>query len=859
VPVANIYRTSAFGPAIPPRITSGGFALFANGTGTASFDSFRVAQYPDPSVALTNAGRAVNSLVNWNGIFPANTNVAVSTSLDNGITWQPHANPSDYIPTISTAAYYAAVRANSPLAFYRLNEGTGLSAYDSSNNGNNGTLAGGITLDQPGGLQGVNEINDSSMLFDGSTGYIALPPSVNPATWTAFSVEVWINPTAILGFKRIIANAYPGGSNTGFEVVLNSTGTILLSIGNGTTNASASTSSACPVGSWSHFVGTWDGTTIRTYFNGVAQGTMVLSGAMAASANAVNIGRNPAYNGDYIPANLQDVSIYHATLSASAATANYNAGTQATQSTYGDSFTVDTHTSYTQTFGTGGSGATSWTWDTTNSRVVAVGGNRALLVFNTFVASDIDLLTDWLQSENGGIIWRYTNASNYYELIIKDSSNGNTFTLNKMSAGTLTTLSTASIVFPVGTHHRAHVTMFGGVITAFLDESQILTYTDGSPLGAGQWGLRNDTGTSYCYLLQATPQAANISGLYLCVKQQLSTSDPTVTPQITDHQALVSDNTIGTGVTISSADYRTTYVYDNIDEQNTISNYWWNINNSGAVTFQPRNAANSPWILQSADILIGTLPTVEYSGDLYRNQQVLKGVVQNSVFTQSFVGDGQSKTWNVANPVSGVPTILLNSQQQSVGIQGTDTGKAFYYQLNSTSITQDNGGTTLRKGVDVLSVAYLGAFGIDFELDNTGQFSNTISQAQMAATDNTTGIVSAITDVSSQNMDVNAATTYANQLLQRYGSIARTITFSTLHPGLQIGQSLPIFVPFLNIFDSVFLIVEITTTARTITVNGAPQIQYVYSVVASEAAALSSWIKTFNTIMRSVKGTHAKA
>lgn len=629
----TIYRTSAFGPALPPRQASGGFALWANGAGTASFDSFRVTTYPDMSVALTNAGRACNSVINWNGNVPSETAVTVQTSLDNGITWQA-----------------------------------------------------------------------------------------------------------------------------------------------------------------------------------------------ATSGSAIS----------GIPA----------------------------QTVYNDSFTANSSANFTQTNGSGGTGA-NWVWDTANSRVIASGGSKAALLWTGVTASDTDMWIDLLQAENSGLVWGWQDANNYYELIIKDSlasSGANTVTLNKIVAGTPTQLATAAITWQVsvgGTavivvHHRFHLTMLDGVIVVSMDENQILTATDASPFGAGQAGLRNDTGTSYIYLLQITPQQPSVANQYLCVKHTLSSTDPAQTPQITDHQALISDSTFGVGMTVPSADYTSKYVSDNLNDLNTKSNYWWQVGDS-AVTFQARDAVNAPWILQSTDILVGTLPTVEYSGDMYRNEQVLTGVFDTSLFSQLFTGDGQSKTWNVANPVRAVPAITLNGLIQTVGLQGVDTGKAFYWQYNSTAITQDSSGRTLTSS-DTLSIGYLGAFGVDFALSNTGQFSNTISQAQYAATDGTSGVVDAIEDVSDQNMDVAAATSYAEQRLQRYGSIARTIRFQTLHAGLHAGHSLTIFVPQLNIFDSTFLVVEVQTSTR-LTASG---IQYVYAVTASEAAALSSWAKYFSKVMRSVTGTKIK-
>jgi hypothetical protein len=320
---------------------------------------------------------------------------------------------------------------------------------------------------------------------------------------------------------------------------------------------------------------------------------------------------------------------------------------------------------------------------------------------------------------------------------------------------------------------------------------------------------------------------------------------------------MASDKTFGVGTMIASVDHRQTMVSDNISNLVTQSNYWWRINDGSGVEFQARDASDSPWILQPTDILAGSLPTVEYSADMYRNRQVLTGVFDTAQFTETRPGDGQTRSWSLSNPVVSPPSIWLNNSPVSVGINGTDTGKQYYYQQNNNTITQDNSQTLLTE-TDLFKIVYQGSYAIDFAIDNTGQIANTLSQASMAAIDGTTGVTEAVEDVLQQNMDREAATTYANQLLSRYGQIARTITFQTLHIGLKCGQSLPIFLPQYNIFDSVFLIVQVDTSVRTL---ASGDIQYVYSCVASEAAALSSWTKLFSRVMRGVTGTkvHVKA
>lgn len=879
---ANLYRTSAFGPAIPPRIIGGGVSLFANGTGTAQFDHLRVTQYPDPSASLANAGRATSSVVNWNANIPTGTGLNTYTSLDDGATYQTATSASD-IWGISTQLHSTLVLQKMPLAYLRLDETSGITANDLSGNGNPGTLTNdghgnpvGITLGVAGALQGPGELSNTAVQFDGSSGYITVAPGLNTGGWTNFGFSCWLklSNNTFTTYPCIAANDIPQSTNNGFEVILApstdgksgyfqiGTGAAFNSLGFGT--------GALNAGVWYHLVCIYDGAHMIVYLNGQQVASSAFTGTITAGVSAVSIGRYPGDSG-YLPATLDELTILNATssagnviLSASDVFALYNAGLSGIGQGVTDTYTADTHTSYTQSFGFGGSNAT-WTWDTAGSKLNAVGGSKAVLLYNNLWAYDTDILADFLQSENGGLIWGWQDNKNYYELVLKDAqavSGANTATINKISGGTSTQLATIPITWQVisggvttyQVHHRFHLTMLSGVITVSMDENIILTYTDSSPFPAGLSGIRNDTGTSYIYLLAITPQPVDLSNKFISSKHVLTTNSPTITPQITDHQAFAADPTFGPGVLVPSADYRQTYVSDNVDDLNTKSNYWWQLGTSKNVIFQPRNAKNSPWILQSTDVLINTLPTVEYSGDLYRNKQTLKGVFDTATFGEIKHGDGQTRTWNLANPIYSPPTISLNGISATVGIQGTDTGKQFYYTKNDVAITQDNSQIILQS-TDTIAITYVGSFGIDFSIDNTGQFSNTISQSQLAATDGTDGIIEAVEDVSSQNMNVAAATAYANQLLQRYGSIARTIKFDTLHGGLKPGHNLPIFIPQLNIFDSTFLVVEVNTSVRTISGGN---IQYVYSVVCSEVAAMASWVKLFNKVMRSVSGTHAK-
>ncbi|MGH2478160.1 MAG: hypothetical protein ACRDHW_00675, partial [Ktedonobacteraceae bacterium] len=530
-----------------------------------------------------------------------------------------------------------------------------------------------------------------------------------------------------------------------------------------------------------------------------------------------------------------------------------------------DTFAVDDHSSYTTTFGTGGSAAT-WTWDTANSRLIGSGGTNGTIVHTpTLTAADNQVMADFDQCDGSGLIANYIDANNLYFAQIWDGSGTgtqNSVKLFKRSSGTNAQLgSTATITFPRGNFRRFILDVQAGVLTMSMDGVQLIQQTDGSPLGAGKSGLLLNT-LVRCYNLRIQQYGQNVSSLSLYTKLTLTSTDPTVTPQVLDLQSFVSSTDIGIGKLIPTANYIRTYVSANLADLNTQSGTtWWYVRPDKSVVFQDRTATPAPWILDSAnqtlfagqqqgDVLIQNLE-LDTSGDLYRNRQILTGVIGSNTYTEKKIGDGSTRTWNVANNLTAPPiSWTLNSQTVTFGIQGVDTGKQFYYQIGSKSLTQDSSGTILAS-TDTLVISYPGTFVTEVVRDNAtpGTFANTISQAEMAAIDHTTGIVENVLDVSSLNMTVAAAQTYGDQLLQRYGlPNGRTLTFMTLRSGLLPGQQLTGFVLQQLCVDVLFLVTAVSITAQDAAVPGG--VLYWYRVEAVEGSTLGSPWRMLSSLMK---------
>jgi hypothetical protein len=84
------------------------------------------------------------------------------------------------------------------------------------------------------------------------------------------------------------------------------------------------------VGTWYHYVGVYDGPTVRAYFNGVQVGSAPFAGGAIAPGTGpdINIARDPAFtSAPLFYGALYDVRIYQQALSAAQVLALYQAVT----------------------------------------------------------------------------------------------------------------------------------------------------------------------------------------------------------------------------------------------------------------------------------------------------------------------------------------------------------------------------------------------------------------------------------------------------------------------------------------------------------------------------------------------------
>ena len=236
-------------------------------------------------------------------------------------------------------------------AYWAMSEGAGLLAYDSSGEGNNGTIYGATyepnqpRIPQLGMMNWAkstpvadeitlipnptiptqdilgNAVRDrlNSFNLDGS-GYaeVADDASINPTT--EITVQCWIQSNTETN-RGLVAK----WNSSVKDYMLLKSGTIFrFYIG---TNFLES--DTIPTSGWVNIAGTYDGSNIKTYINGVLSTTTALTGSIPNNSQTLDIGRYNSSLGTPYSERISDVLLYDTALDADEIENNYNAGLSA--------------------------------------------------------------------------------------------------------------------------------------------------------------------------------------------------------------------------------------------------------------------------------------------------------------------------------------------------------------------------------------------------------------------------------------------------------------------------------------------------------------------------------------------------
>jgi YD repeat-containing protein len=232
------------------------------------------------------------------------------------------------------SAYRAAVLGTSGVSdLWRLDETSGTTATDANGANNTGTYVSSPTSVAP--LIG-GETNSFARSFNGTSQYIELSPTPF-GTPSTFSAEAWVRTSATKasgGYHFLISDSATEFNN-GFSLAIDSGNRPLFVaareniIGIVSRGQATSATTVAP-NTTHHLVGTYDGSRVRIYVDGVERANASFSGAATwPSGRDLRIGRPNSATSlaqRYLQGSIDEPALYTSALSAATVLAHYEAG-----------------------------------------------------------------------------------------------------------------------------------------------------------------------------------------------------------------------------------------------------------------------------------------------------------------------------------------------------------------------------------------------------------------------------------------------------------------------------------------------------------------------------------------------------
>ena len=199
---------------------------------------------------------------------------------------------------VTTFAISGTAVAQSLLGWWRLEDGSGLNAADSSGNGRSGTLS------APAPIWVTNGKFGGALEFTGVQNQGLVVPNTGFNPTEAISVMAWVYPFDWNGNRRLVQK---GNTDNQYRLLAENGSLVWHISGRGRIETELP-----PVNQWSHIAGTYDGTEMRVYVNGEIVATLAASGAIPTTTNALNIGTKTttAPAGDHFNGYLDEIRVY---------------------------------------------------------------------------------------------------------------------------------------------------------------------------------------------------------------------------------------------------------------------------------------------------------------------------------------------------------------------------------------------------------------------------------------------------------------------------------------------------------------------------------------------------------------------
>ncbi|MBI4586768.1 MAG: hypothetical protein HY717_22365 [Planctomycetes bacterium] len=189
------------------------------------------------------------------------------------------------------------------VAAYAFQEGSGASVSDASGFNNHGSISGAAWAAGKFG---------SGLSFDGMNDLVLVQDSSSLDLSTGMTLEAWVQPAGAISYwacilqKEVDAWFLHAGSSSGGRPAVGGTFNGAVRYLNGP--------AALPLNTWTHIAGTFDGTRLRFFVNGVEAASAALAASLQVNNSPLRLGGN-TYSGEFFKGLIDEVRIYNYALS----------------------------------------------------------------------------------------------------------------------------------------------------------------------------------------------------------------------------------------------------------------------------------------------------------------------------------------------------------------------------------------------------------------------------------------------------------------------------------------------------------------------------------------------------------------
>ena len=288
------------------------------GSGTDYYEIFSGTSYATSSVVdtqmLSRASKFSNPATGFTKTIVFSKVTGVPDAAQSVIVQMATGSDSSIV-SISKSASINQLPGKDLVGYWPMDEESGTSAYDASGKGYIGTIQGASTWQSSS--SGSCKVG-GCFNFNGSSNYINVGDKQDLNLSSGGTISAWIRiPSSWVG------SAYPsvagkgasaGWDSDGWSLFAFSDNKIGIGMRNGTFTVSPSFTNTIK-DQWTHIVGTWDGTTIRLYQDGVQKTSASQTITPPQTSTSFIIGRGPSSY--YFGGLIDDVRVYNRALATS--------------------------------------------------------------------------------------------------------------------------------------------------------------------------------------------------------------------------------------------------------------------------------------------------------------------------------------------------------------------------------------------------------------------------------------------------------------------------------------------------------------------------------------------------------------